>query len=153
MNTLKIEIPEGFKVESFDEKKGIVKFAPKDIKDRVKSFDDALEVLGEKDVDVKDYWTMVSAALQHSILANQELIIIAKALNEGWKPDWSNLSEYKYSPWFKMNSSSGVGFAYRDYDNWRTHSYVGSCLCFKSSELAKYAGTQFLEVYRKVYTK
>ncbi|WP_234111552.1 hypothetical protein, partial [Chryseobacterium sp. R2A-55] len=54
MNTLKIQIPEGFKVESFDEKSGTVKFAPlpKDVTERIKSIDDAVEELGENDLEV-----------------------------------------------------------------------------------------------------
>ncbi|MEG0760786.1 hypothetical protein [Chryseobacterium sp.] len=92
MQTLKIEIPKGFKVESFDEKTGTVKFTeiPKDIKDRVKSIGDACEVLGNQDPDVIACHTLFNAGVETHILANQELVVITKALNEGWTPDWHN---------------------------------------------------------------
>ncbi len=155
MDTLKIQIPEGFKVESFDEKSGTVKFAPipKDIKERVKTIDDAIAVLGSDDRNVIDYLQMKLGNLRPHILGNQELIIITKALNEGWKPDWSNSNEWKHFPWFDFNDSSSAGrFSFDSSDLRLSGSIVGSRLCFKSSELAKYAGNQFLEIYRKVHT-
>ena len=74
--------------------------------------------------------------------------LLTKSLNEGWEPDWDNSSERKYFPWFNM-SSSGSGFSFCVCDDWGTHSSVGSRLCFKSSELAKYAGTQFTDIYKE----
>ncbi|WP_271730210.1 hypothetical protein, partial [Aquimarina algiphila] len=69
-----------------------------------------------------------------------------KSLNEGWLPDWDNGEYDKYYPWFKMSSS---GFRYDGYGLRVSGSAVGSRLCFKSSELARYAGEQFTDVYRK----
>ena len=154
MNTLKIQIPEGFKVESFDEKSGTVKFAPlpKDIKERVKTVGDAIEILGENDVDVKAYWEMQSAGLQDHILGNQELVIIAKALNEGWTPDWHNDEFDKWINWFNMSSSASGRFSFGGSDDLHSGSGCGSRLCFKSKELAQYAASQFLDIYRKTFT-
>lgn len=115
------------------------------ITDRVKSFEDACNEIGidassmfpggeNTDGDIK------------SIQAYAKLIIIARALNEGWTPDWSNHNQYKYVPWFK--EKSGFGLAYGGYDIWRTSTHVGSRLCFKTSDLAEYAGKQFANEYR-----
>jgi hypothetical protein len=81
------------------------------------------------------------------------LVIIAKAINGDWVPDWTDSSQWKYYPWFEMGSSSGVGFSYHDYVAWRTYSTVGSRLCFKSSDLAKHAGQLFeQEIYKPLFT-
>ncbi|WP_234111392.1 hypothetical protein [Chryseobacterium sp. R2A-55] len=154
MNTLKIEIPAGFKVESFDEKSGTVKFAPlpKDVTERIKSIDDAVEELGENDLEVIELRKLQKAEITSHILKNQMAVVIIKALNEGWVPDWTNSSQYKYFPWFKMCSSSGVGFSCTVCDGWNTLSLVGSRLALKNSGLAKYAGTQFTSIFKDFMT-
>ena len=72
--------------------------------------------------------------------------------NEGWEPNWGDFSEYKYFPWFEFERNStadtGFGFSYCDWTDSRTYTLVGARLCFKTSELAKYAGTQFTDLYR-----
>lgn len=113
------------------------------ITDRVKSFEDACNVLGIQEGELSlsgyllpEFKTMVAYA---------KLIIIARALNEGWIPNWKDDSQYKYYPWFDL--SSGSGLRYRDYVGLYSSSAVGSRLCFKSRELAEYAGNQFLSIY------
>ena len=153
MNTLKIQIPEGFKVESFDEKSGTVKFAPlpKDIKERVKTIADAISVLGEEDTDVIDYRKLSAASVADHILGNQELVIIAKSLNEGWTPDWQNDEFDKWINWFNMSSSSSGRFSFHYSDDQYSSSGCGSRLCFKSKELAQYAASQFIDIYEKTF--
>jgi hypothetical protein len=84
-------------------------------------------------------------------VAYLKLKIIAKALNDGWIPNWNNWDERTYYPWFRMGNngaSPGVGFSYYGCDYGAANSTVGSRLCFKSSELAKYASTQFESIYK-----
>lgn len=92
---------------------------------------------------------------QKSITAYFKLIIIAEALNEGWAPDWKDHDQLKYYPWFYMdnenkNTSPGVGFSYHvcGYVG-LSASGVGSRLCFKTEDLAEYAGQQFTELYKE----
>ena len=124
----------------------------KDITERVKSVEDAIKELGNDDVEVIQLNRMKSIGLQNHIIGNQELIVIAKALNEGWQPDWQNDNQYKYFPWFDMDDSSSAGrFSFCGSDYQRSGSFVGSRLCFKSRELSNYAENQFEDIYRKVY--
>lgn len=118
----------------------------KDVTERIKTIDDVFEELGECDLDVQEYRKLERANVADYILNNQLAVLITKALNEGWVPDWDNSNEYKYFPWFKMSSS---GFRSHDCVYWPAFSVVGSRLCFKNRELAKYAGEQFTDVYRK----
>ena len=124
----------------------------KDITERVKSVEDAIRELGNNDVEVIQLNRMKSIGLQNHIIGNQELIVIAKALNEGWQPDWQNDNQYKYFPWFDMDDSSSAGrFSFGGADHLGSASAVGSRLCFKSRELSNYAGNQFEDIYRKVF--
>jgi hypothetical protein len=150
MQTLKIEIPKGYEVESFDQSTGEIKFRekPKDITERIKSFDDVLGYHGLKKEEFEEELEYMST----DEVAYRKVKLIAEALNEGWKPDWTNSSEYKYFPWFKMGGSSGSGFAFDVFDGWYTDSDCGSRLCFKSSKLAKYAGEQFTDIYKDFLT-
>jgi hypothetical protein len=113
------------------------------ITDRIKTFEDACRELGVKPVD--------DSFLTPDESAYMKLKVIAKALNEGWKPDWNDSNEYKYYPWFSM-SSSGVGFSCDDCSFSRSIAPVGSRLVFKNRELAEYAGKQFAAEYKEFYT-
>lgn len=117
------------------------------ITERVKTFEDACEVLGLDDVQIGVKGLDEDTK---SIEAYAKLTIIARALNEGWKPDWSNTNESKYVPWFKHKS--GLGLSYFVCVLWSSHTNVGSRLCFKSRELAEYAGKQFEDIYRDYLT-
>jgi len=113
------------------------------ITDRIKTFEDAcVELFIEPEEVLIDLQGSASA----DEVAYRKLKVIAAALNEGWSPDWKDSSEYKYYPWFEY-SRSGSGFVYSGADC--TDASVGSRLCFKSSDLAKYAGTQFIDIYNK----
>jgi hypothetical protein len=124
----------------------------KDIKERVKSIDDAIKVLGESDPDVIDYRKLFDAGISDHIFANQSLVVITKALNEGWEPDWHNDEWDKWFNWFNMSSSSSGRFSFYYSVNRYSISTVGSRLCFKSKELAQYAAKQFIEIYNKAFT-
>ena len=122
-----------------------------DIKDKVKSFEDACKVLDiTPSVPVV---TGIPEKYQKPLIANYQLMVIAEALNEGWTPDWSNGEWDKWYPWFNMNDSSSAGrFSFIAAAYQYSHSRVGSRLCFKSEELATYAGTQFLDIYKDFFT-
>ena len=121
-----------------------------DITSRIKTFSDVLTYLIANDVtdmDVFNYKMLEKLTPTPHILAYQQLVLIAKALNQGWKPNWNDHNEEKFVPWFFMGSS-GRPFEFSDYDIWHTSSYVGSRLCFKSKELAEYAAKNFEKIYK-----
>ena len=122
-----------------------------DIKDKVKSFEDACKVLDiTPSVPVV---TGIPEKYQKPLIANYQLMVIAEALNEGWTPDWSNGEWDKWHPWFNMDNSSSAGrFSFDVADYRYSTSAVGSRLCFKSKDLATYAGTQFLDIYKDFFT-
>lgn len=147
MKTVKIEIPKGFEVDKFDLKTGELSFKekPKNVMDRIKTIEDVLKDNGmtQEEFD-KSLYGLVEDEIAYRLAK-----LICKSLNEGWTPDWSNVNEFKYVPWFKMGGSSG--FRFNDFVRWTTRSDVGSRLCFKSRELAEYAGKQFTSVYQDFF--
>ena len=92
-----------------------------------------------------------------SMAAHAKLVIIVRAANrianggKEWKPNFSDHSQYKYENWFVQDNGSS-GFRFGVCGVWSTGSSVGSRLCFKSSDLAKYAGTQFIDLYSDFMT-
>lgn len=96
--TLKIEIPEGFEIDSFDPKAGEIKFKrkPKKVTERIKTLADVLE---ECHIN-KETFDKCCEGLPEDEVAYRVLKLVARALNEGWEPDWSNMQQYKYYPYF-----------------------------------------------------
>ena len=81
-------------------------------------------------------------------VAYKKLKVIAKAINQGWSPDWSDADQYKYYPYFKV-LSSGFGFSGSDCGYAGTYANVGSRLCFESREKSDYAAAQFIDLYKQ----
>ena len=114
----------------------------------IKTYEDSLLVLNP-DEDCIIYDTD-----SKRIIAFKKIMHIYSAinyLNNDWQPDWLDSSQYKYYPYFKAESNykssgaSGFGFSDCSYGNW--NAFVGSRLCTYSSEVAKYIGKQFEDLY------
>lgn len=150
-------------------------FKPKDIRECVKTFEDACEVLGNDNQAVADYYAVLDAVGSEDILAFAQLRIIAEALNEGWKPVFDGESS-RYYLWFyiyskkeyeelsdeekaecrvvgRSYSHSGAGgglvYASSGYASSYSNAYDGSRLAFKTRELAEYCGKQFIDIWEK----
>ena len=143
MKTIKIEIPKGYEVcketSTFEE----IKFKKiQNIQDRIKTVEDAIEVLGE----CQEVMTL-NALKKHTddkwAIARQEWVVIVKALNEGWYPDFDNNNERKWYPCFNLENKAvtlfGVSYDYRG-------SVVPPSFIFKSEALCRYAVSQFSSV-------
>lgn len=117
---------------------------------QIKTFAQACKIAKVDSKKLPDV-SMLPKKHQKSFIAYFKLIIIAQAINEGWEPDWNNSNEYKYTPWFEVKADkkrpAGFGFSAAGYGTWRTFTAVGSRLCFKSRELALYAGKTFTDIY------
>jgi hypothetical protein len=107
---------------------------------KIKSFEDACKAL-EIPSDIPFFPAETGAA------AFYQLEIIARALNGNWTPDWSNEDQNKYYPWFAFQGGRFV-FGGVSYDY--TCSDLGSRLCFRTRELAEYAGKTFINLYEKM---
>jgi hypothetical protein len=78
----------------------------------------------------------------------EDLILVAKALNGNWKPDFGDRYTAKHHPYFHLSEnfnflSTSSDFTYAD-------SSYGAFLCYKTKKIAEYAGKTFLEQYEKL---
>lgn len=121
---------------------------------KIKTFNDACKALklNPKDLPIV---TMLPEKQQKAIIAHYKLIIIAQAINTGWEPNWNDNNENKYYPYFYYEADkskpSGFGLAFVGCGDRVTFADVGSRLCFKSREIAKYAAIQFMDLYEDYF--
>lgn len=89
-------------------------FKPKNIMERIKTFEDALNELGDKHPLVLQYrfnfnneggWTDDMYAREFE--AYLKLRIITAALNEGWTPQFTE-DEHRYFPWFWLYTKEEI---------------------------------------------
>ena len=120
----------------------------KNFQDAVKTYYDACEIIGEKPIDEQH---LMDCGLGKSEIAFMKLKTIFKAankMNNDWKADYSNSSQYKYYPYSVWRSS---GFRYRDTYCTLTSTRTGSRLCCGTSDDAEYIGKKFEYLYNDYF--
>ena len=132
-------VPDFFK-EQLEAAFGKDAFRKIDYKD-IKTFKDACNAL---DID-PDAVCNKGDTLDEA--AYKKLKIIAKAINQGWVPDWDNTNERKWFPWFSL--SSGFGFVGSYYGCGGSAAAVGSRLCTDTNDKALYIAEQFKDLYQE----
>ena len=115
----------------------------------IKTFEDACTKLALDPKHLPEV-SMILEEFGKPIIAAYKLMIIFKAINDGWVPDWNDWNQYKYYPWFRV-LSSGFGFSGTIYAYALTSSSVGSRLCTDSSEKAMYVAGQFKAEYTEYF--
>lgn len=168
--TISLEVPAGKKAEWKNGVLTLVDEKPRDVTERIKTFADACQELGENHPLVKEL-QMCEQMLSPDLEAYLRLRIITAALNEGWKPQFTK-DEYRWFPWYYLitkedydklseeekkyavaragyssSAYGGVAYAGASYGSSYANATLGSRLAFKSEELAVYAGKQFIETY------
>lgn len=123
---------------------------------RIKTWQEAFEAKGLNPEIMPDV-SMIPVQYRKSLLALFILTVVAEVLNGDWTPDYTDMSQWKYEPWFTVgaddNNKSGVGLASYDYVLWLSVTGVGVRLCYRDSDTARYAGTQFKELYEDLFLK
>ncbi len=99
-------------------------FAPKNVMEQVKTFEDACCELGENHPLVKSYEALCSVDTDKDIEAYAKLRIIAAALNNGWKPKLTEDGR-RWFPWFYLYTQGEIDKMSED-DKARLW-YIGSC--------------------------
>jgi hypothetical protein len=126
-----------------------VKGSPRFSYRAIKSFEDACKRTGDDPLALPDV-SGIPEEFRKPIIAAYKLFIIYKAINNGWRPDWSDSNEWKYYPWYGV-LSSGFGFSHSSYSYVHSSSSVGSRLCTDSSEKAVYIAEQFKDLYQDYF--
>ena len=117
----------------------------------------AKKILSGNHVKLDDVANLVSEVNPKHIkalIAYNRLCTIAQAWNkaDGFEPDFSNTSQYKYFPWFEY-SRDAAGFVFALTYNAAAHALAnfGSRLCFKTRERAMQFGKQFIDLWNDVF--
>lgn len=124
-----------------------------DITTKVKSYADACEVLGIQPMDEQQ---LKAAGFRQDEIARRQLETIVEALNEGWKPDWNDTNQDKYTVWFwikpdkRGKGTAGLASAYTVSAPSHSYTHFGSRLCFHTSTLARYAANTFTRLYEEI---
>lgn len=144
----------------------------KDVSEVITDFESAREYLGLKpneDVtvvkkrfsenttnlaDVAQFVDDLNQKHIEALIALNKLFTIARAWNkeDGFVPDFSDLEQDRWFPWFKYDKDA-EGFVYvmPILAPTNANADFGSRLCFKSSERAEQFGKQFVDLYNKVF--
>lgn len=147
---IEIEIPDGKCVKWVNNVITLVNDTPKDVRDRVKTFEDACTELGDTHPFVQQYYYTAASykgdPISEDLITYLRLRIIATALNEGWEPTFDK-DEERWYPWFTVKQG-GLVFAYAYCAGLSSNASHGVRLALKSKELAEYAGKQFIDIYK-----
>lgn len=176
MNKIEIEVPEGKKAEWVDGVLTLVDEKPQDITERIKTFDNAVETLGDNHPLVSQCYRAIAAfkykPMAENLIAYTKLRVICAALNEGWKPTLDG-EKYGYYIWFYIytkekyekldeekkahcvpllsgnveNAYGGLVFAYAVIAASGSGSSYGVQLALKTRELAEYCSKQFIDIW------
>lgn len=177
MKKIEIEIPEGKRAEWVNGVLTLVDEKPQDITERIKTFEDACDVLGEEHALVTQYRltaaTFKDDPTTRDLIAYLKLRIITTALNEGWKPTFDE-DELRYYVWFYIYSKSEYGKLDEDikgkhrvrlrslnvanaygglvcasavYAGSYSNTGNGVQLALRTKELAEYCGNQFIDIW------
>lgn len=145
MEIVDIKIPEGKIAEWVDGVLTLVDDTPKDITERVKTYEDACKELGIEPINSIE---LTKAGFTKDEIAYRKLKTITKALNEGWVPNWNNNNVYKFWPYFKYDHNTNkftylcLGDAVES-----IRAAFHTQLCFRSQGLAVHAGLTFIDLY------
>lgn len=143
----------------------------KDVNEIISTFEKAREALGLRQLmplsDVRkafvcpgtpeDILTFLNEFNPHhlnALIALNKLFTIAEAWNkeDGFVPDFSDLKQDKWYPWFKYdNDATGFVYAGTAYTPTTAYAPFGARLCFKSSERAAQFGKQFADLYNSAF--
>jgi hypothetical protein len=115
----------------------------------IKSLQCAIQSLGDKDEEVITLRNMQNVNLPRYILAEQELVVVTKTVNEGWVADYNNHNQAKWYSWFYL----GDNFRLADSVYRFSSSSVSSRLVLETEEKAKHLSDNFLNLYKEYMNK
>ena len=89
----------------------------------------------------------------NALVALNKLFSIADAWNkaDGFVPDFSDSSQYKYFPWFVYDKDAAGFVCATDSAAANASANVGSRLCFKTANRARQFGEKFADLYNQVF--
>lgn len=110
----------------------------------VKNFESACRFNNQDFKILLDRWKKLDSYQINTL----KLEYCIKTINEEWKPNWKDNTEYKWYNWF--NYKSAVGWVFVGSDDFPDGSGMGVGLFYQNKEKAEHGANYFLDMY-KVY--
>ena len=151
--TIQIEVPADKKAEwqEVGGKTVLVMVDEKDnrpVTERIKTFEDACNELGEDNLMVRVYQTLIARDgkteqslaewMGKDVVAFLKLRIITEALNEGWHPKFTEV-ECRYYPWFYIYAKE----KYNNFSEEENHRRVGRVIYRGRNYACAYGGVSY----------
>ncbi len=106
------------------------------------------------DLNVKPTIEGLPSNFSNALDKSYQLMVVAEALREGWKPDYNNDDQRKYEPWFDMeeyaSNPSGFRFVDSSYSDTNALSVLGPLLCQETKEKSDFLGRTFVDLFKEV---
>lgn len=119
---------------------------PTNFIDEIKTYKDVCNELGEEEITKDDFSEDFDEETIEKLINFAKLKQIEKLFNQEWKPNWKDLNEYKYYPYYECKTG-GLVFG-------RSFGYFagacGDCAVFKTREISNYIGNTFIDIYKKL---
>jgi hypothetical protein len=135
MKTLKIEAPNGYEIDT--EKSTFENIVFKEISNPMD------EVYKYHNTTEEEFNKLYENLPKHVKAFEKECMVVA-FYNKGWTPDFSNMAEYKYYPWFYMNE-----FSLRIVNYCCSGSDAPRHLLFKNEKDCREAVEKYFEVFKE----
>lgn len=115
----------------------------------IKTVEDAIERLGEKDEDVVVLRQLYKVDLPRYIVAEQELVVVIKAVNGQWVADYNNHNQLKWCNWWYLGKDFRLFDSHYDCST----SSVSSRLVLENEEKGSFLAIQFKNLYKEYMNK
>lgn len=122
------------------------------ITERLKSYEDACTLLNRQPLTLEQF-NFLPETDRQAMYSLHRILTGIEAINEGHVFDWNNYDEYKYYPWWDMetyddNPVPGSGFSLGGVGCDSANSDVGARLITRSDAHARHIAEIFFEDYR-----
>ena len=134
MKTLKIEVPNGYEIDT--EKSTFKNIVFKEISNPMD------EVYKYHNTTEEEFNKLYENLPKHVKAFEKECMVVA-FYNKGWTPDFDNQNQYKYFPWFYMDN-----FSLSHVDYCGSLSNVPRRLLFKNEKDCREAVEKYFEVFK-----
>ena len=108
-----------------------------DVKSRIKSVEDAYKELGK----IRE----MPCGLTDGEIAYRDLCVVIEAFNEGWRPDFEDMDQPKFFPYFQGRELQALYCV----DYFSSIACVPAPTLVKSRELCNYIAENFTDLYSR----
>ncbi len=119
---------------------------PEDLFDIIKNYSDVCIQLGEPEINEDWFAEEFDKETKSKLVAIAKIKQIERLFNGTWIKDWSNTNQYKYYPYYRIESSGLVFFRSIYY----CLSAIGQVAFYKDEKTSTFVGKTFIDLYKQI---